>query len=149
MKTPRILALAAAIIFVISHFLPAYGTAPGFACFDSCWRMLLGDNGDVLSGGWFYYSGFAIANNLFIILTAALFVTNKYRKLRLAISVVCFLHVFSWLIAHLLQQPPKIDKIKIGYYLWLVAYGLLVAAHFWNQPTESRGPTGRHNPAQG
>jgi hypothetical protein len=137
MMASRILGLTAAVLFVISHFLPAYGDGSGFACFEACWKMFLGDNADVLSGGWFYYSGFAIANNLFVVLAGTLFVTKKYRRLRLAVAIVCFLHVLSWLVLHVLQQPPHINEIKIGYYLWLIAYGVLVAAHLRKEPAES------------
>jgi hypothetical protein len=136
MKTSRILGLVAAVVFIISHFLPAYGDGSGFACFKACWEMFLGD-ADVLSGGWFYYSGFVIANNLFIVLVAALFITKKYRGLRLGVSVVCFLHVLSWLVLHVLEKPHKPTEIKIGYYLWLIAYALLVVAHLRKESSES------------
>jgi hypothetical protein len=137
MKTPRNLGLVAVVVFVISHFLPAYGDGSGFACFGVCWNMLLGHDAEILSGGWFYYSGFVISNILFIGLVVALFVTKKSRRLRLVVSVVFFLHVLSWLVLHLFQQPPHIAEIKIGYYVWLIAYGLLVAVHLWKAPDES------------
>ena len=130
MKTPRNLGLVAVVVFVISHLLPAYGDGSGFACFRACWNILLGHDIEIFSGGWFYYSGFAFSNILFIGLVVALFVTKKSRRLRLIVSVVFFLHVLSWLVLHIfLQQPPQITEIKIGYYVWLIAYGLLVAAH--------------------
>src|SRR5262245_17403907 len=139
MKTPRNFELIAVVVFVISHFLPAYGDGSGFACFGVCWNMLLGHDSEILSGGWFYYSGFAISNVLFIGLVLALFVTKKCRRLRSLVSVVCFLHVLSWLVLHVLQRPPQITEIKIGYYVWLMAYGLLVAAHLRKEPAESLG----------
>ena len=128
-KTSRNLGLIAVVVFVISHFLPAYGKGSGFACFGVCWNMLLGRDAEILSGGWFYYSGFAISNILFIGLVVALFVTEKIRRLRLVVSVVFMVHVLSWLVLHIFQQPSQITEIKIGYYVWLSAYGLLVAAH--------------------
>ena len=140
MKTPRNLALLAVVLFVISHFLPAYSNGSGFACFQYCWNMLLGHDGGVFSGGWFYYSGFAISNILFIGLVVALFLTKKSRKLRSVISVVLFLHVLSWLAIHTFKRPPQITEIKIGYYAWLIAYALLVAAHLRKEPTESLEP---------
>src|SRR5258705_11901173 len=109
MKTPRNLGLAAIVVFVISHFLPAYGNISGFACFRVCWDTLLdrneilsagwfyySDRTEILSAGWFYYSGFVISNILFIGLVMALFMTKKSRRLRSVISVVFFLHVLSW-----------------------------------------------------
>ena len=143
MKTPRNLGLVAVVVFVISHFLPAYGDGSGFACFGVCWNMLWGHDAEILSGGWFYYSGLAISNILFIGLAVALFVTKKGRRLRRVVSVVCFLHVLSWLVLHILQQPPQVTEIKIGYYVWLIAYGLLVVAHFWREPAESLVPLAR------
>jgi hypothetical protein len=139
MKTPRNIGLIAIVVFVISHFLPAYGGGSGFACFGTCWNMLLGHDAEILSGGWFYYSGFVIANIVFIGLVVALFVTKKSRRLKSVVSVVIFLHVFSWLALHIFQQPPQMDEIKIGYYAWLIAYGLLVAAHLCKEPAGSLG----------
>jgi hypothetical protein len=127
------------VIFIISHLLPAYGSGSGFACFVYCWQTLLGHDIELLSGGWFFYSGFVIANILFIALVGALFITNKSRKLRLAISVVCFLQVLSWLILHIIEQPSQMAEIKLGYYVWLSAYGLLVAAHLCKQSAEAPG----------
>lgn len=126
----------ALLVFAISYLLPAYGDFSGFACFTVCWQMLLGNDTPVLSGGWFYYSGFVICNVIFIALAVALFVTRNNRPLRLGISVVLFLHVLSWLILHVFQQPPQIADLKVGYYLWLIAFGLLLVAHF--RPVDSR-----------
>ena len=134
MKTRRNLGLAAIVVFIVSHFLPAYGDLSGFACFEVCWKALLGDE-KIFSGSWFYYSGLVLANILFIGLVVALFVTKKHRGVRLVVSVVCFLHVLSWVVLHIFQQPPQVSEIKIGYYVWLTAYGLLVAAHAWKEPS--------------
>ena len=138
MKTRRSLGLAAIVVFAISHFLPAYGDLSGLACFEVCWKTFLGDE-KIFSGVWFYYSGLVIANILFIGLVVALFVTKKNRRLRSVVAVVFFLHVLSWLVLHIFQQPPQVIELKIGYYLWLVAYGLLVAAHLWREPSGSAG----------
>src|SRR5689334_14774676 len=111
MKTPRDLGWAAVVVFVISHLLPAYGDGSGFACFEFCWNTLWGHETDVLSGGWFYYSGFAISNILFIALAVALFVTKKSRRLGSVVSFVFFLHVLSWWILHMFQQPGGLAAI--------------------------------------
>src|SRR4051812_32313276 len=134
MNTPRNLGLLAVAAFVISHLLPAYGDASGFACFSFCWNMLLGHDIQIFSGGWFYYSGFVISNIFFIGLVVTLFVTQKGRTLRCVISVVLFLHVLSWLLMHIFQRPPQVGEINVGYYVWLMAHGLLVAAHVWKRP---------------
>jgi len=138
MKTPKKLGLIAIMIFVISYFLPAYSDISGFACFAVCWKILLGHEANVLSGGWFYYSGFVISSVFFIALAAALFTTKKHRGLRSGVSIVCFLEVLSWLVLHIFH-PSEISQIKIGYYVWLIAYGILVAAHFWKRPTGTLG----------
>lgn len=138
MKTPRKLGLVAVVVFVISHFLPAYGEGSGFDCSWVCWIMVLGPNHtEILSSGWFCYLAFILSNILFIGLVVALFVTKKRRRLRLAVSIVCFLHVLSWLVMHIFSQPAQIALIKVGYYLWLSAYSLLVAAHLRKAPDES------------
>ena len=137
MKTLRYLGLVAILVFVISFFLPAYGDeGSGFICFRFCWSVLLGHDTELFTGAWFYYSGFAVSNILFIGLVAALFVTKKARGLRLVVSAVFFLHVLSWVVLHIFQHPSQVNEIKIGYYVWLTAYGLLVAAHFSKKPSE-------------
>ena len=91
------------------------------------------------TGEWFYYSGFAISNIVFSVLVVALFVTRKSRKFRTVVAVIFFLHVLSWVVLHVFDQAGGLAHIKIGYYVWLMAYGLLVAAHLWKEPGESLG----------
>src|SRR5690349_9819271 len=110
MRTSKKLGLIAIVIFLISFFLPAYSGGSGFDCFRECWNLLLGDGFGgkyrILSGGWFYYSGFAISNILFIGLVVALFVTNKSRRPGLVVSVVCFLQVLSWFAFNIIVGKP-------------------------------------------
>ena len=134
MKTSRNLGLVAVVAFVISYFLPAYGGGSGFACLEACWNILLGHDTKILSGGWFYYSGFIIANVCFVGLVIALFVTSNHRGLRLVLSIVFCLHVLSWLVLHIFQHPSQLSEIQFGYYVWLCAYGLLVSAHLPKEP---------------
>ena len=138
MKTHRNLGLAALVLFIISFFLPAFEGMSGFASFAFCWNSLLGhepfSNIRILSGGWFYYSGFVMSNILFVGLVAALFVTRKLRRVRSVFSVVCFLQVLSWLVLFAISgKPSEIAAIKVGYYVWLIAYGLLVTAYPWKR----------------
>jgi hypothetical protein len=137
MKAPRNLGLAAGLVFAISYFLPAYGDGSGLACFAECWNTLLGHNVDIPSSGWFYYSGFVACNILFIGLVAALVATKQHRRVRLMVSIVCFLQVLSWWLLHFCQQPSQVAEIKIGYYLWLIAYAVLVAANLCPEPAGS------------
>ena len=140
MKAPKNLGLLAILLFVGSFFLPAYGDLSGFACFGWCWGALLGHDTEILSGAWFYYSDFVLANVLFIGLAVALFATKKSRRLRSIISVVIFLQVLSWLALHIFSgQPSQVVEIKLGYYVWVIAYGLLVAANLKTQPAKSPG----------
>ena len=141
MKTSRNLALAAIAVFVSSYFLPAYNDESGFACFRECWEILLG-NSKILSVSWFYYGGFVISNILFIGLVASLFVTQEHRKLSSVVSVIVFLHVLSWFLVFIISgKPSQVADLKIGYYVWLVAYALLVAANLWGKSAESLRPT--------
>jgi hypothetical protein len=153
MKTHRNLGLAALVVFIISFFLPAFEDMSGFASFAFCWDILLGNESSgnirILSGAWFYYSGFVISNIFFVGLVAALLVTRKIRRLRSVLSLVCFLQALSWLVLFAVSgEPSQIAAIKVGYYVWLIAYGLLVTAHLWkrmfNQDTAAnRRPAGR------
>ena len=147
MKTHRNLGLAALVVFIISFFLPAFEDMSGFASFAFCWDTLLGHTPEglhagnirILSGGWFYYSGFVMSNVLFVGLVAALFLTRKIGRLRSVFSLVCLLQALSWLVLFIISsdKPSQITAIKVGYYVWLVAYGLLIAAHLWKEPRES------------
>jgi hypothetical protein len=138
MKTHRNLGLAALVVFIISFFLPAFGGMSGFASFAFCWNTLLGHdptgfmgNVRILSGAWFYYSGFVMSNILFLGLVAALFLPGTIGRLGSVFSLVCFLQALSWLVLFTISGDPS--KIKVGYYVWLIAYGLLVAAYPWKR----------------
>jgi len=139
MNKNQSLGLIAIAAFAVSYFLPAYDENRGFACFAECWDVLFGHNGDILSGMWFYYSGFVISNILFVVLVVALFLTKKHRRFTSVLSVLFFLHILSWLVLHVFPSPSQIAELKVGYYVWLVAYGLLAAAHLRKESTESPG----------
>jgi hypothetical protein len=138
MKTHRNPGLAALVLFIISFFLPAFEGMSGFASFAFCWNTLLGHqpfgNVRIPSGEWFYYSGFVISNILFVGLVAALFLTKKPGRLGSVFSIVCFLQALSWLVLPAISgDPSQITAIKVGYYVWLIAYGLLVTAYPWKR----------------
>ena len=151
MKTHRNLGLAALVVFIISFFLPAFEGMSGFASFAFCWDTLLGHelsgNIRILSGGWFYYSGFVMSNILFVGLVAALFLTRKIVRLRSVFSLVCFLQALSWLVLFTISgKPSQITAIKVGYYVWLIAYGLLVTAYLWKMMS-NQGAAANRRPA--
>ena len=152
MKTDRNLGLAALVVFIISFFLPAFEDMSGFASFAFCWDTLLGHepsgNIRILSGSWFYYSGFVMSNILFVGLVAALFLTRKIGRLRSVFSLVCFLQALSWLVLFTISgKPSQITAIKTGYYMWLIAYGLLVTAYLWKMMSK-QGAAANRRPAR-
>ena len=134
MKTPQKLGLAALGLFTLSHCLPAYRSGGlGFSCFRTCCEIFLQRGEDL--GGWLYYSGFAFSNLLFPILVVGLFLTQKRRQLRGLGSFILLLHVASWLVINLIHGEGS--DIKIGYYVWLLAYALLFAAHLVRESNET------------
>lgn len=125
MNTSQKIGLAAVSVFAFSHFLPAYDTLRGFSCFLECWdTMRHVDPSD--SEGWLYYSGFALSNIMLPILVVALFVGRRGWRFRSIVSFVMLMHTASWSV---LDSWGSSSSIKIGYYLWLGAYGLLYFAH--------------------
>ena len=88
-------------------------------------------------GGWLYYSGFVVSNIAFLVLGSGLFVTRKSRSFRLFASLIILLHTISWLFVNI---GGNISEIEVGYYLWLTAYVLLLAAHLTKEPSKLPEP---------
>src|SRR4051812_6759536 len=85
-----------------------------------------------LAEAGFIIPGFVMSNILFVGMVAALFLTRKIGRLRSVFSLVCFLQALSWLVLFTISgKPSQITAIKVGYYVWLIAYGLLVTAYLW------------------
>jgi hypothetical protein len=124
-NTSQKIGLAAASVFAVSHFLPAYDTLRGFSCFLECWETMWHFDLSELEG-WFYYSGFALSNIMLPILVVGLFVSHRGWRFRSIVSLVMLLHTASW---SLLESWGSNSSIKIGYYIWLGAYMLLYSAH--------------------
>ena len=83
-----------------------------------------------------YYSGFVLANALFVALLAAGLCCAARSRLRRWLSVLAALQVVSWFFVNLFAKGKGDHfNIEVGYYLWLVSFVLLCAA----QPA---GPTG-------
>ena len=134
MRIAQKLGLAAMVLFAISQFLPAYGSGRGFACFQVCWETLVKPDTHDL-GAWLYYSGFVISSILFLVLVVALFMTEKIRQPRGLGSFILFLHVMSWSFLHVIDgNRSGFYEIKVGYYVWLLAYALLFVAHVVKEP---------------
>jgi hypothetical protein len=72
--------------------------------------VLLGHDIELLSGGWFYYSGLVVYNILFIGLVGVLFVTEKRRRLSTLIHKSA--HVF-------LVKPLRPTPSFLGWLIWL------------------------------
>lgn len=123
-------------LFAVSHLLPAYDTFCGFACFCECWSsMCHPDLSDL--GNWFYYSGLALSNILFVILAVGLFVSERGWRFRSIASVIILSNITSWSVLELWSGS---SSIKIGYYVWLEAYVLLYFAHRAKVPIHSVEP---------
>ncbi len=102
----------------------------GLSCLGVCWGVLtgLGENHDITLGGWSYYSGFVLANVLFVALFASLLASSARMRLRFWIATLSTLQVLSWLVANLFDHGDHFD-LGIGYFVWLLSFVLLLAAH--------------------
>ncbi|MET0263398.1 MAG: hypothetical protein ABW223_10905, partial [Rariglobus sp.] len=130
MKFPKLAALAS-VAFVVSFFLPAFAGAKGYQCFEFCWKLLLGHQSQTVDPfGRIYYSAFVVSNLAFVVLVGLAIVKAGYTKTRFVASAVIFFHVLSWLFLNLAKETVETLQLQPGYYLWLAAYALLVAAHF-------------------
>jgi hypothetical protein len=126
MKLQDKLAMGAGSAFTVSFFLPALDTNSGYSCFVDCWRAMFRSDDSSL-GGWLYYSGFVLANALFVALWATLFFSVPYARTRLWISIAASAQVVSWFILNLVGGDEL--SLGAGYYLWLLSYLLLVASY--------------------
>jgi hypothetical protein len=125
-------AIAAGILFAVSFFLPAYGGSSGFSCLEYCWGIFAGygKNHDLSFGGWLYYSGFVLANALFVALFVAIRFSFSFAKLRFGASAVAMVHVNSWLGVNLAHASRgETFDVRIGYFIWLLSFVLLFVAH--------------------
>jgi hypothetical protein len=125
MNKSQKIGLAAVSVFAVSHFLPAYDTLRGFSCFLECWQTMCHFDPSEFES-WLYYSGFALSNIMLPILVVGLFVSHRGWQFRTTVSSIMLLHTASWSIFESLGGS---SSIKIGYYLWLGAYGLLNLAY--------------------
>lgn len=122
---PKTLLLIAGVVFGLSFFLPAYSDSSGFDCFKFCLGVTL--EGPTQSAPkWLYYSAFVPANLAFVAIFALGFVRIGFHKTRFIVSTLAFFHVLSWLLVNL--RKDDITLLKIGYFLWLFAYALLIIA---------------------
>jgi hypothetical protein len=140
------MAWASALLFGVSFALPADGDMSGISCLGVCWGVLtgLGDNHDMTLGGWSYYSGFVLANVLFVALFAAILASSARLSVRSWIAALSTLQVLSWLVVNLynLKSGDHFD-LGIGYFVWLLSFILLLAAHL----VRSRTPVQVADPA--
>lgn len=117
--------LIAGFIFAASFLPPAYNDSRGFNCFNFCLGVAL-EGPSQSPAKWLYYSAFVPANLAFIVIFALGFVRIGFHKTRFIVSALAFFHVLSWLLINL--RRDDIRMLKVGYFLWLLAYGLLLAA---------------------
>jgi len=124
MKT-RTLPLIAGALFALSFFLPAYADFTGLRCFALCLDVIR-DFPSESPLGWLYYFGLILTNLAFVVILALDVARVAAHKTRLIVSVVAFLHVLSWLSVTLSEGDFR--SLQIGYFLWLLAYALLLAS---------------------
>ena len=138
MKRRTGLALVAATLFGLSFALPADGNMSGWECFTACWRVFteFGKDHDTNLGGWCYYSGFVLANILFVVLFGALLCGPGRMRLRFWMSTVATLQVFSWLVLNLFSHGDRFE-LGLGYFVWLLSFILLLIAHGIRSGSES------------
>jgi hypothetical protein len=141
LKLREKIALGAGAAFGVSFFLPALDNEPGYLCFLDCWGVLTrSDGGHALPlGGWLYYSGFVVANSVFVLLLGALFYPTPFPRVRTGLSLLSLLQVASWFVVGV-AHVDKEDHfaLRIGYFLWLSAFALLLAAHLVRNPTRNQ-----------
>jgi hypothetical protein len=123
----RTLAAIAVAAFAVSFLLPAFGELRGYACFMVCWGAFTrSDTSGMSLGAWLYYSGFVAANALFVVLAGGIFAGPRLRSARLWASALALVQVISWLGVNLWSTARgERFGLKIGYFLWLVAFMLL------------------------
>lgn len=126
---PRPLTLLAGAVFAVSYFLPSYENQRGYQCFLWCWSMLL----DVFNSSEdpllsrLYYPTFVLTNVLFVaIAIAGLASAARFFRTRFFLCALAFFHVVSWLVLNVTKD--SFSSLMPGYYVWLAAYGLLLAA---------------------
>jgi hypothetical protein len=120
MNPRRVLASSTAIIFAVSFLLPAYTPYNGFNCFMLCWGGLIKFPPEKW-GAWLYYGGFAVSNILFVGFLALAFARKTFSKACIVLISIMGLHVLSWLVLNLVWDGWK-TAIRIGYFVWLLAY---------------------------
>lgn len=127
MKSHR-LALAAGALFALSYFLPAYAGARGYECFLHCWDLFGRFSADEPLR-WLYYVAFVPGNLVFAAaLAAGLASQPRLLRTRFILTSAALFHVLSWLLLNLIKESSETIEIQPGYYVWLLAYLLLVAS---------------------
>jgi hypothetical protein len=132
MKLRHKMAASAGALFAVSFFLPSFGELSGIACLAFCWNVLVnyGQEHDLSLGAWLYYSGFVLANALFIALLAAVLFCAARSALRRWAAALAALQVVSWFFVNLVAKwNGDRFNVEIGYFAWLLSFGLLFAAH--------------------
>jgi hypothetical protein len=77
---------------------------------------------------WLYYSPFNVTNFTLLVLPILAFTPclNRFCRATRWLVGACFLHTASWFLWGLWNAD--IRHLRIGYYLWLLAVGVLLAA---------------------
>lgn len=135
----------AGVLFGISLRLPAFGSESGWECAKLVWGLVF-DFEFKEFWSWLYYSAFNVTNLTLLMLPVLAF-TPLFDRFRLTARWLvggCFLHTLSWLVWALCRGD--IRELKAGYYLWLLAVGILLAACI-SRVRSMSGPAPTHAPA--
>jgi hypothetical protein len=117
----------ALVLFGISLWLPAFDSCSGWECAKIVWGCLVNfELKDIW--GWLYYSPFHVTNFTLLVLPILAFTPlgDRFRLAARWLAGGCFLHTLSWFVWVLCNGG--IRDLKVGYYLWLLAVGILLAS---------------------
>ncbi len=136
--------------FFVSLLLPAFEDLSGWNCALTVLNCLFSFDPKGF-WEWLYYSAFNVTNVVLLVLPVLAFTPFLGGCPRAARWLVggCLLHTLSWFIWRLWNGG--IGDIRIGYYLWLLAVGILLAACIVrarsNQITTQPGPPANASPS--
>ena len=150
MKTHRILAGIAGIVFAASLFRSAFinssrdfnsgKSLSGFDCLLTSIRALFSFDSTDFS---VYLAGFGFTNLAFPILVGMLFTSStSILTIRRFFSLLAAGYALTWLLFMFQESITHDQKSPLGsgYYLWLASYILLFVAHVFTEKGPSQAP---------
>lgn len=126
----RILVWTAAAAFLASWFLPVLDDVPGWMAFRYALAPMIPfrDAGDLAGDDSVPQVLSALTNVLFVILVGLWLARQMFRAgLFVRVTLACALLNLYWLVMAW-RGNPGVSSLKVGYYVWLLAFVLLLAA---------------------